>query len=282
MNKLIQLHLVALRQQSMSERSREDAAAVLERMHAALKLGIAKTSRTELESFLAGPADSKRAWSDGTRATYFGHAARFYAWATDPDVDLISHNPMENMPRPQTRRGKPRPLSPRELDIVLTRSAQPFRLCALIAFETGLRCCEIAGLRKCDVGEDDVYIRKAKGGGSETVPGRPAALIDAISDLPDGLLVEAVGGIADARWISIRSAVYFRRTLGLPGVSLHRMRHTYAKRLRDAGHDLFVLQRQLRHKSVQSTQIYAGATDEECRQAVRGLTTPSYLSQIAS
>jgi integrase len=189
---------------------------------------------------------------------------------------------MATMKRPRARRGSPRPLSARELEIVLTRAVQPYRMCALIAYEAGLRCCEIAGLHKADVGEDDVYIRKAKGGGSATVPGRPAMLIEAIRDLPDGLLVEAVGGVADARWISIRSAVYFRRSLGLPGVSMHRLRHSYAKRLRDAGHDLFVVQRQLRHQSVQSTQIYAGATDEECRQAVRGLTTPSYLSQIAS
>lgn len=282
MNELIALHLAALRQQGMSKRTREDAASLLERMDAALRLGVGVTSRTELESFLAGPDDAKRAWSDETRATYYGHAARFYAWATAPDVDLISHDPMANMPRPRAPKGKPRPLSARELEIVLTRSVQPYRLCALIVFETGLRCCEVAGLQKADIGEDDVFIRKAKGGGSATVPGRPAALIEAIRDLPEGLLVESAGGVADARWISIRSAVYFRRSLGLPGVSLHRLRHTYAKRLRDAGHDLFVVQRNLRHKSVQSTQIYAGASDEECRQAVRGLATPSYLSQIAS
>ncbi len=277
MNELIALHVAALRARGFSKRTVADARDLLVRLDEALKLGVAVTSRPELEAFLGNEA-----WSDATRETYHGHAARFYAWAVEPDVDLLDHNPMANMKRPQTPRGKPRPLSARELDIVLNRSVQPYQLCALIVFETGLRCCEVAGLRKADVGEDDVYIRKAKGGGSATVPGRPAALIEAIRDLPDGLLVEAVGGVADARWISIRSAVYFSRSLGLPGVSLHRLRHSYAKRLRDAGHDLFVVQRQLRHKSVQSTQIYAGATDEECRQAVRGLTTPSYLSQIAS
>lgn len=277
MNELIALHVAALRARGFSKRTVADARDFLVRLDEALKIGVRATSRSEIEAFLGNEK-----WSDATRETYHGHAARFYDWATEPDVDLIDYNPMANMKRPQTPKGKPRPLSAHEVEIVLNRSVQPYQLCALIVLETGLRCCEVAGLRKEDIGEDDVYVRKAKGGGSATVPGRPAMLIEAIRDLPDGLLVESVGGIADPRWISIRSAVYFRRSLGLPGVSLHRLRHTYAKRLRDAGHDLFVVQRQLRHKSVQSTQIYAGATDEECRQAVRGLATLPYLSQIAS
>jgi len=277
MNDLIALHLAALRSRGFSKRTIGDARDLLVRLDDALMLGVARTTRTEIEGFLG-----REGWSAATAETYFGHAARFYEWATDPDVDLISHNPMANMKRPHARKGTPRPLSSRELEIVLTRAAEPFRLCAVIAYETGLRCCEIAGLHKSDVGEEDVFVRKAKGGGSATVPGRPAMLIEAISHLPDGLLVESVGGVADARWISIRSAVHFRRKLGLPGVSMHRIRHSYAKRLRDAGHDLFVLKRQLRHATVSSTEIYAGADEEECRQAVRGLTTPFFLPQIAS
>lgn len=277
MNELIQLHLAALRSRGFSQRTISDAGDLLVRLDAHLKLGIAATSRPELEAFLG-----RDGWSDATRETYHGHAARFYAWATEEDVDLLDHNPMARMPRPHARKGSPRPLSALELEIVLTRSIQPYRLCAIIAYETGLRCCEIAGLHKADVGDEDVFVRRAKGGGSATVPGRPQMLIDAVRDLPDGPLVEAVGGIADARWISVRSAVYFRRTLKLPGVSLHRLRHTYAKRLRDAGNDLFVLKRQLRHRSIQSTEIYAGATEEECRRAVRGLPTPLFLSPVAS
>lgn len=276
MNELIQLHIAALRSRGLSKRTVGDARDLLVRLDAALQLGLAVTSRAEIEKFLGNEA-----WSDATRETYYGHASRFYNWATEEDVDLLDHNPMARMKRPHARKGTPRPLSPRELEIVFTRAAEPYRLCAVIAYETGLRCCEIAGLRKADVGEEDVYIRKAKGGGSATVPGRPEGLLEAIRDLPEGLLVESVGGVADARWISIRSAVHFRRKLDLPGVSLHRLRHTYAKRLRDGGSDAFVLKRQLRHSSLTSTEIYAGATDEECRQAVRGLTTP-FLTQVAS
>lgn len=277
MNELIALHLAALRSRGYSKRTVRDAGDFLHRLDAALQLGIAVTTRAELEAFLGNDE-----WADATRETYHGHAARFYGWATEEDVDLLDLNPMARMKRPRARKGSPRPLSARELETVFTRAEQPYRLCAVIAYETGLRCCEIAGLRKADVGEEDVFIRKAKGGGSATVPGRPQMLIEAIRDLPEGLLVESVGGVADARWISIRSAVHFSRKLGMPGVSLHRLRHTYAKRLRDGGNDAFVLKRQLRHSSLTSTEIYAGATEEECRQAVRGLTTPSYMTQIAS
>lgn len=277
MKDLIRLHQAHLRACGMSPRTVEEAGGLLDRLDHALTMGLAATTRTELSAFLGNER-----WSANTRETYYGHAERFYRWATEPDVDLLDVNPMERMPRPSGSKGTPRPLSPRELEIVLTRSEQPYRLIALIAVETGLRCCEIAGLRKADVGQEDVFVRRAKGGGPATVPGRPAALIEAIRHLPDGLLVESVGGVADARWISIRSALHFRRRLNLPGVSVHRLRHTYAKRLRDAGHDLFVLKRQLRHESVTSTEIYAGATDEECRQAVQGLATPLFMAPVAS
>lgn len=277
MNDLILLHLAAMRSRGFSKRTAGDAGDLLVRLDDQLQLGIAATSRIELETFLGNAR-----YAASTRETYHGHAARFYAWATEPGIDLLDHNPMAAMKRPHARRGSPRPLSARELEIVLTRAEQPYRLCALIAYETGLRCCEMAGLRKSDLGDDDVYVREAKGGGSETVPGRPAMLLDAVAGLPEGLLVEAVGGVADARWISIRSAVHFRRKLDLPGVSLHRIRHSYAKRLRDAGHDAFVIKRQLRHSSLVSTEVYAGADEDECRQAVQGLTTPAYMHQVAS
>ena len=48
------------------------------------------------------------------------------------------------------------------------------------------------------------------------------------------------------------------RRLDLPGVTAHRLRHTYASRLyRVSGGDLIAVQRALGHASVSTTQVYA-------------------------
>lgn len=276
MHELILLHLAHLRAQGLSPRTIADAGGALDRADRALRLGITQTHRAELELYL-GNED----WSQNSRQTYHNHLRRFYEWAADDDDPLISDNPMARMKRVVVRKGAPRPLSPEQIEAVLTRSVNPFRLCAVIALCSGLRCCEIAGLRKEDVGQEEIYIRRQKGGGSAAVP-TSREILEAVDGFPPGLLVESAGGVADARWISIRSAVYFSRSLKLPGVSLHRMRHTFAKRLRDAGADAFVIRDNLRHKSLTSTEIYVGASEEECRQAVRGLPALPFLAPASS
>lgn len=277
MNQLILLHAAYLRSCGYSRRTIQAATQCLDRIDRHLKLGIAQTTRAELEAYFGNPD-----WAQQTREVYYFHAAKFYAWATDEDIDLIDANPMERMQKPKrAKRGVPRPVTDREVEVILAAGADPFRLCAIIALEAGLRCCEIANLRKEDITDEGVYIIEGKGGGSDSVPGRAAFLLEAVRDLPEGNLVEAVGGKADAQWISTRAGYHFQRQLGLRGVSMHRLRHTYGKRLRDAGCDAFVIQRKMRHSSLTSTQIYVGATDEECRQAVRGLAPLPYKIPVA-
>lgn len=273
MNELIALHVAHLRRERWSPRTIQDSAGALQRLDAALPLGIDHTDRDELEGYF-GNED----WSDATRENYFNHALRFFTWGTDPDVDVLDENPMVRMRRPRVPKGEPRPLSPDEITEVLTRTrVEWIRVCFLIALGSGLRCCELAGLHREDVGAERIFIRRAKGGGSASVPSSPEVL-DTVRDFPRGSIVEHVGGHADARWISIRSAVYFNRTLKMKGVSLHRCRHTFAKRLRDGGADAFVIKKAMRHASLTSTEIYVGATEGECRQAVQGLTPLPFLA----
>lgn len=276
MNDLIRLHAAHLRAAGMRPRTIEAAIDALDRLDRHLTLDLGHASRAELEGYLGNPN-----WKPATRTAYYFHAAKFYRWATDPDIDLLDHNPMERIPRPRVPKGVPRPLTDGQVETILTRARDPFRLFALIALETGLRCCEIAELHRDDVTESGVYIRRAKGGASATVPGQPVVLLEALRDFPPGLVAVAAGGVADAKWISKRSVDHFKRALNMPGVSLHRCRHTFARRIREAGGDAFLIKRALRHSSLVSTQIYVGASDEECRQAMRGLTALPYKVPVA-
>lgn len=55
------------------------------------------------------------------------------------------------------------------------------------------------------------------------------------------------------------------------GKSVHALRHSYAVRLYSVEKDLRVVQKQLRHVSIQSTLVYADVTDETIEGQIKGL-----------
>ena len=65
---------------------------------------------------------------------------------------------------------------------------------------------------------------------------------------------------------------YLKR-LGLyeKGKSVHALRHSYAVELYSKEKDLRVVQKQLRHVSIQSTLVYADVTDETISDQIKGL-----------
>ena len=56
-----------------------------------------------------------------------------------------------------------------------------------------------------------------------------------------------------------------------PGKSVHALRHSYAVALYQRERDLRAVQKQLRHVSIQTTQIYADVTEEDIKDQVKGL-----------
>ena len=55
------------------------------------------------------------------------------------------------------------------------------------------------------------------------------------------------------------------------GKSVHALRHSYAVELYSKEKDLRVVQKQLRHVSIQSTLVYADVTDEAISDQIKGL-----------
>lgn len=68
----------------------------------------------------------------------------------------------------------------------------------------------------------------------------------------------------------------FKRCLGLAGLetrySIHCLRHTYGSFLyKSSNHDLRMVQEQLGHSSIRTTQVYASLMNEEVKKAVENL-----------
>lgn len=268
MTDLVPRYLRWLTAQGMSRRTVDAREEILRRVDLQLPYGLENSTEEEITDWLGRPG-----LAQASRCTYHFALLSFYQWATRPSAQFLEINPMVEIPAPKSPRGRPRPLPPDVIDDILTRAVQPFHLHAVLALYAGLRCCEIAGLHREDVTEKLIDVRAAKGGSPQVAFGHPEIWRE-VRDFPPGLLVVHAGGIADAKWISIRTAVYFRRQLGYP-VGLHRFRHSLAGRLRADGHDLFVIAKAMRHATIQTTQIYAEAGDGEVATAVANLPAPT-------
>lgn len=270
MNDLIEAHASWQRSGGRSPRTVNDRRALLYRFNEDLHpWGLEGASAADLQALL-GDDD----WSPSTRETYWYCLWSYYTWATQGSRPILSFSPMTEMLKPPPApRGEPRPLSRPQLNRVLTESAQPFRSLATIAVASGCRCIELARLKREDCTEDELRVRRGKGAKPRIIPMHPAAW-KIIEPLSRGLVAEQLGAEPDARWISIRASLHFTRQLGMPGVSMHRLRHTTATWLREAGADAFLIRKVLGHSSAAYSQIYTGVSDEECRDAVRALALP--------
>lgn len=269
MSDLIHAHCAWLRP-AVSERTYGARKEWLERADAVMPFGVAEADRRELETFL-GEND----WGPATRAKVFYHLNAFFEWGVDPrngegGVPVLEDNPMVGMRRPKAPRGEPRPVTDAELAYVLEHAREPYRTAVILAAGVGLRASELAGQKREDINEEVIWVRHGKGGVSAPVP-MQREVWEHVRDFPRGYVIEHVGGVADGRAMSARATNYFARTLKMPGICLHRFRHTYARLLREGGADIATISRCLRHRHLSSTQVYARATEAECRFAVSTL-----------
>jgi integrase/recombinase XerD len=148
-----------------------------------------------------------------------------------------------------------------------TVGLRDFAVLTLLA-RLGLRACEVAALELDDVGwrAGEVVIH-GKGGRSERMP-LPADVGEALAGYLQGgrpggtgsrtvfLRARAPAGplSADAVKAIVRSR--FRRA-GLPEAGAHRLRHTAATQMLQAGSPLAEVSQVLRHRSPASTAVYA-------------------------
>jgi integrase len=276
MTDLIHAHCAWLRA-GASPRTIEAREYWLARAQADLPFGVVDAVQAELVAWIG-----REDWSMATREKAFYHLNAFFEWgvnprnAVNPDEPILADNPMIGMIRPRAPKGEPNPISDEELEILLTRAREPYRTAVILAYGAGLRCSELSRIKREEINEERVRVKWGKGGRSANVP-TTEILWSHVRDFPSGRVIEHVGGVADGRKMSARASIYFSRTLRMPGVCLHRVRHKYAEDQRRGGADIATISRNLRHRHLSSTQIYAGASEAECRLAVQALrpSTPN-------
>ena len=157
-----------------------------------------------------------------------------------------------------------------------------------LALETGLRVAEMAALRCSDLvlmhAPHAVIVRRGKGGKPRYVRvsrsfGRccgdylniKEAWGESVRPESPVFLSSVTARPMTTRGLQKMFARLCNR-VGILGHSIHHCRHTYATYLYKAsGKDLRLVQRQLGHASVRTTEVYAHVLDEDVCRAVNGL-----------
>lgn len=214
----------------------------------------------ELTMWLGRPGLA--AWS---RVTYYSHIRSYFRWLHE--TGRREDNPTASMPSPKTPRHTPRPMTDSECAQAMLAAPHRLRLWMTLTLLAGLRAHEVAKLRREDVTEATIFVC-GKGGREDVLPTHPD-LWAMIRLMPPGYLFPSRGGHISAHAVTVAVSGHFR-DLGIDG-GLHRLRHTFATRLLRSGVNIRVVQRLMRHSSLEVTARYLAIDDDEASAAIRGL-----------
>ena len=207
---------------------------------------------------------------------------RFFGWAKA--TGRIRELPTEGVTGVPSAPRSPKSLTKREVDRLLREAekAQNKRNLAILLLlrHTGIRVGELCNLRLGDVTTSErkgSLLVRGKGDKDRVLPlnadVRQAldayrAVRPTVSD--DHLFIGQRGEPLQPEAVQLIVRKYAQRA-GLPGVTPHSLRHSFAKHVLDAGADLATVSRLLGHERLETTAIYTQPTTRDLDEAVRRL-----------
>jgi integrase/recombinase XerC len=255
-------YLEHLRRAGKQESTLDSRRDLLTRLDREMEYGIGQVTEDELKAWLY-----RDEWAQNTRFAYYAGLKDFYTWAADPQDPWITANPTLGLEPVKSMRGVARPCTDEQLKVIVTQAREPYRTWAIIAAYQGLRCIEISRLDREHVTERQLIVVKGKGGKARVHDTDPAVW-EVLRDRPAGPVAQHQqrGGRVSAQYVSSMASTYFRRTLKVP-VSMHQLRHWLGVNVQRRHRDIRVTMAMLGHASLQSTQIYTDADEEQQRAA---------------
>jgi integrase/recombinase XerD len=269
---------------------RRDLARYAEAMSARGLAGIGEVTEADVAAFLAG----LRQGEGGRPPLKASSAARAMAavrglHAFAAAEGLAAGDPAARLPPPALPRRLPRAIGIAEVERLLGAASPggadgPLQLrdraLLELLYGTGARISEAVGLDVDDLGGPALRLA-GKGGKHRIVPvgsyaaqaldaylvrARPALAVAARrAPASPAVFLNARGGRLSRQgaWGVLKAAA---NRAGLPGVSPHTLRHSFATHLLDGGADVRVVQELLGHASVTTTQVYTLVTVDKLRE----------------
>ena len=199
---------------------------------------------------------------------------RLPKYLTVKQMDELLEAPLKMLEAPEKKkrqRGRPVSVTAAHRDVAVLETI----------YSCGLRISELVGLRVEDIDWRERTVRvRGKGRKERVIPiGKPA--LDAIEvywkQLPERPAGSSPVFLSETKRRSPVNRIMLQRKLktylamaGLdPAMTPHKLRHSYATHLLDAGADLRSVQEMLGHANLATTQIYTHVTTERLKKAYK-------------
>ena len=228
-----------------------------------------------------------------SRARKITALRRFYHWLIQ--AERLETDPTRLMPAPKLPQSLPKPIEQTAVETILhsfaaaaagdSSNALALRNLAVVEllYGGGLRVSELCGLREGDIALTAGTARvQGKGRKERVVPiGNSAvAAVRSYLELGRPRLIRLGKGRQRAIFLSEQGRQLSRRRVHQvvsrgsgnstdEHIYPHRMRHSLATHMLDHGADLRIVQEQLGHKSLATTQIYTGVSTGQLQDAHR-------------
>jgi site-specific recombinase XerC len=279
---VVDRHLAELAQRRRSEGTIYARRRALARMAAAIGVPLLRAAPDDLTEWL----DDLEV-IDNTIVHYASHARCFYRWAVRKR--LVDVNPMDEVIVPVLVRGLPRPISEEDLMRAIAGAPQPIRIWLVLAGWAGLRCCEIAPLRRenvLDTATPPVLLiapDATKGRRGRIVPLCSFAVAELhLAGMPRaGYIFRRADGRPGANRpavISHATAAYLHES-GIDA-TIHQARHRFGTKTYQAKKDLRLVQDLMGHADPATTAGYAAYCQADGIDAVEALPVPARLRAV--
>ncbi|MDO5843996.1 MAG: tyrosine-type recombinase/integrase [Methanocorpusculum sp.] len=195
---------------------------------------------------------------------YDSALSSFYRYLINQDI--IEVNPMDRVDRPKIKDRELKYLRHKEVMEFIESLENPRdRLLIRTIYATGMRISEVCGLLAEHIDFEEGTIRvRGKGGKIRIVfcDSDTLSLIKShLNGKKSGVVFEGRGGKA----IAPRTVQHIFNLYAPAGITPHKIRHSYASELYKRSHNLRVVQENLGHNSIQTTEIYIHTDIDERR-----------------
>jgi site-specific recombinase XerC len=201
----------------------------------------------------------------GSIAGYVASLHTFYGWLVRP-MRIIDHSPASDLVIPRVSPGKPRPIPEGDFHMALLGCIDDMmRSWLLLGRYAGLRCCEIAWMRRDWILENPTPHLHIQGKGTkERVVFVDASLIEVLHPWmrrqgpvflrPDGrpFTPENVSDRINRHFVALDLAY-----------TAHQLRHAYGTDALNRTKNIRLVQEQMGHASLASTQVYTQVADAD-------------------
>lgn len=226
-----------------------------------------ETNSYEIGDFLT-LIRNERQLSPASLRQYDSALSSFYQYLISQDI--TESNPMTKVDRPKLKDRELKYLRHPEVMVFISSLTNP-RDALLIRtiYATGMRISEICGICAENIDFEEETIRVRGKGGKIRIVFCDADTLRQIREHLNGKKTGPVFEGRNGRSISPRTVQHIFSLYAPKGITPHKIRHSYASELYKRSHNLRVVQENLGHNSIQTTEIYIHTDLDERRNAYR-------------